>query len=62
MTSRLNPYLSFKDNAAAAMDFYKSVFGGTLTVMTFGQVGRRAGSPRRTRSCTRSSIPRPASR
>jgi PhnB protein len=41
MTSRLNPYLSFKDNAAAAMDFYKSVFGGTLTVMTFGQVGEQ---------------------
>ncbi|MEP7240491.1 MAG: VOC family protein [Devosia sp.] len=39
MTSRLNPYLSFKDNTRAAMDFYKSVFGGELTVSTFGEGG-----------------------
>jgi len=37
MTSRLNPYLSFKDSARAAMDFYKSVFGGELTLSTFGE-------------------------
>ncbi|MFZ2177900.1 MAG: VOC family protein [Rhodococcus sp. (in: high G+C Gram-positive bacteria)] len=35
MTARLNPYLSFRDTARAAMDFYKSVFGGELTVSTF---------------------------
>jgi PhnB protein len=44
MTSRLNPYLSFKDNARAAMDFYKSVFGGELTLSTFGE-GQMAQDP-----------------
>jgi PhnB protein len=39
MASRLNPYLSFKNNAREAMDFYKSVFGGQLTVSTFGEFG-----------------------
>jgi PhnB protein len=33
MASRLNPYLSFGDNARAAMEFYRDVFGGTLTLM-----------------------------
>ncbi len=35
MTSKLNPYLSFKDNAKQAMEFYQSVFGGELTLSTF---------------------------
>jgi PhnB protein len=35
MTVRLNPYLSFRDNARDAMTFYESVFGGELTVSTF---------------------------
>ena len=35
MTSQLNPYLSFKDNARQAMEFYRSVFGGKLTMSTF---------------------------
>ena len=35
MPSRLNPYLSFKDNAREAMEFYASVFGGKLEVRTF---------------------------
>ncbi|MNY20965.1 hypothetical protein D3C86_1544800 [compost metagenome] len=35
MTSALNPYLSFKDDARAAMTFYQTVFGGTLNMMTF---------------------------
>ena len=30
MASRLNPYIGFKDNARAAMEFYQSVFGGEL--------------------------------
>ena len=30
MTSRLNPYINFKDNARQAMEFYKEVFGGDL--------------------------------
>ena len=35
MAVQLNPYLGFKDNARAAMEFYQSVFGGTLNVSTF---------------------------
>jgi PhnB protein len=39
MPTRLNPYLSFRDNARDAMEFYQSVFGGELTVSTFGEFG-----------------------
>jgi len=35
METKLNPYLSFKDNAREAMEFYKTVFGGKLTISTF---------------------------
>jgi PhnB protein len=35
MQSILNPYISFKDNARAAMEFYKTIFGGKLTMSTF---------------------------
>jgi PhnB protein len=35
METRLNPYLSFKDNARQAMEYYKLVFGGKLTMNTF---------------------------
>lgn len=35
MTVQLNPYVSFKDNARQAMEFYRSVFGGELTMNTF---------------------------
>jgi PhnB protein len=37
MTVRLNPYLSFRDNAREAMTFYHSVFGGELNVSTFAE-------------------------
>jgi PhnB protein len=37
MTTRLNPYLSFRDTAKQAMDFYQSVFGGELTRNTFAE-------------------------
>jgi len=37
MQSQLNPYISFKDNARQAMEFYQSVFGGELTVNTFAE-------------------------
>jgi PhnB protein len=37
--SRLNPYLSFKDNARQAMEFYQSVFGGELQMNTFKEFG-----------------------
>ena len=35
MPSRLNPYISFRDNAREAMEFYQSVFGGKLNMTTF---------------------------
>jgi len=37
MSTQLNPYLSFRDNAREAMEFYQSVFGGELTISTFGE-------------------------
>ncbi len=35
MQTKLNPYIAFKDNAREAMEFYKTVFGGKLTMNTF---------------------------
>jgi PhnB protein len=35
----LNPYLSFRGTAKDAMEFYQSVFGGELTMSTFGEAG-----------------------
>ena len=35
MATHLHPYLSFRDNAREAMEFYRDVFGGQLTVSTF---------------------------
>lgn len=39
MASRLNPYLTFQGNAREAMEFYRDVLGGTLTMTTFGESG-----------------------
>ncbi len=39
MQSRLNPYISFKDNARDAIEFYKSVFGGNLVMTTYAEGG-----------------------
>ena len=39
MTTRLNPYLNFRDTTRQAMEFYQSVFGGELTMNTFGEFG-----------------------
>ncbi|MEU5153541.1 VOC family protein [Glycomyces sp. NPDC021274] len=39
MGSILNPYVSFDGNAREAMEFYQSVLGGELKVMTFGESG-----------------------
>lgn len=36
---RLNPYINFKDNARQAMEFYKTVFGGKLTMTSFKDSG-----------------------
>src|SRR5687768_6652958 len=43
MPSRLNPYLNFMDNTSQAMEFYKTVFGGTLTMTTFKEGGMSSG-------------------
>lgn len=37
MQTKLNPYISLKDNAREALEFYHSVFGGELTMSTFGE-------------------------
>ena len=39
MASRLNPYISFKDNAREAMEFYRDALGGNLVIDTFGKYG-----------------------
>ncbi len=39
MASTLNPYLSFKDDARAAMEFYRDALGGDLEINTFGDYG-----------------------
>ncbi len=38
MPTKLNAYLNFKDNAREAMEFYKGVFGGELTINTFSEL------------------------
>ena len=40
MASRLNPYISFGDNARQALEFYKDVFGGELALSTFAEFGQ----------------------
>ena len=40
MASRLNPYISFSDNARQALEFYKDVFGGKLELSTFADLGQ----------------------
>ncbi len=37
MTTKLTPYLNFREGTRDAMEFYRSVFGGDLTVNTFGE-------------------------
>ena len=39
MTTRLNPYLSFRGTAREAMTFYQSVLGGQLDVNAFADFG-----------------------
>jgi PhnB protein len=39
LSTRLNPYISFGDNAREAMTFYQQVLGGTLELHTFGEYG-----------------------
>jgi PhnB protein len=44
MASTLNPYISFRDNARQALEFYRDVFGGELNMNTFGEYGQQ-GTP-----------------
>jgi PhnB protein len=39
MQSKLNPYINFTGNTKEAMEFYHSVFGGTLTMTTYKEGG-----------------------
>jgi PhnB protein len=39
MTTKLNPYLNFREGTREVMEFYVSVFGGELTVSTFAESG-----------------------
>ena len=41
---RLNPYLTFNGNAREAMEFYRDVLGGELTINTFGEYGAPEGT------------------
>ena len=42
MSAQLNPYLTFPGTAREAMTYYKEVFGGDLTMNTFGEYGADA--------------------
>jgi PhnB protein len=43
VTSRLNPYINFADTARQALEFYRDVFGGELSVSTYGEAGGADG-------------------
>jgi PhnB protein len=44
VATTLNPYISFAGDARAAMERYREIFGGDLTLSTFGDFGQ-AGTP-----------------
>jgi PhnB protein len=37
VASRLNPYLNFSGNARQALEFYRGVFGGSMTLNPYGE-------------------------
>ena len=39
MTIKTTTHLNFRGTARAALEFYRSVFGGELTAVTYGQAG-----------------------
>jgi PhnB protein len=43
MPSRLNPYITFPNSAREALDFYRGVFGGEVSLSTFGESGGAEG-------------------
>ena len=40
MASRLNPYIAFEGTAREAIETYRDVFGGELSLSTFGDFGQ----------------------
>jgi PhnB protein len=42
MAINLNPYINWRGQAREAMEFYRSVLGGELSVMTFADMGGTA--------------------
>ena len=44
MASRLNPYISYTADARQALEFYRGVFGGELTLHPFGEMGPGGGA------------------
>ena len=42
---RSTPYISFPGNAAEVMGYYRDAFGGTLDVMTYGDMPPMEGMP-----------------
>ena len=43
MALTVTPHLNFRGQARAALDFYRDVFGGEQTLMTYGQMGQGSG-------------------
>ena len=41
MASQLNPYLNFNGTTRQALEFYQSVFGGTVNLNTFADFGAK---------------------
>lgn len=45
MTLTTTTHLNFRGVARQALEFYQSVFGGDLTIATYGDLGMPAGTP-----------------
>lgn len=45
MTLTTTTHLNFRGTARQALDFYRSVFGGEVTLATYGQFGLPEGAP-----------------
>ncbi len=45
MTIRTTTHLNFHGDARAALEFYRSVFGGRVTIATYGDFGMPEGVP-----------------
>ncbi|MCK0116390.1 VOC family protein [Isoptericola sp. S6320L] len=43
--ARLTPYLSFRDQAREALEFYRTALGGELEIMTFGSMPGMTDDP-----------------